>query len=65
MAPDLPERADALHRILADFPEAQTPVGTVLKPQAFVAFLEFRQLYEREIGPALHELRRMQQSQSE
>lgn len=60
MAPDLPERADALYRILADFPEAQTPAAPVLKPHAFVAFLDLRQLYEREIGPALHELRRLQ-----
>ena len=62
MASDLPDRVDALYRILADFPEAQTPLGPVLKPQAFVAFLDLRQLYEREIGPALRELQRLQKS---
>ena len=60
--PTLPDRVDALYRILADFPEAQTPLGPVLKPQAFVAFLDLRQLYEREIGPALRELQRLQKS---
>lgn len=62
MDPSLPDRVDALYRVLADFPEAQTPLGPVLKPQAFVAFLDLRQLYEREIGPALRELQRLQKS---
>lgn len=57
MAPDLPERAQALFDKLKDFPETHTPAGPVLKPHAFVAFLDLRQLWEREIQAALYELR--------
>lgn len=53
----LHDRLHALFDQLKDFPEAgRCEHGTHLKPRAFVAFLELRQLIEREVLPALHQV---------
>ena len=55
---DLPERLEGLYARLKDFPEAgRTPEGTLLKKDAWLALLDMRQLLEREVIPALFELR--------
>lgn len=50
----LASRTQQLFDRLKDFPEAgRCEHGTHLKPNAYVAFLDLRQLLEREIIPAL------------
>lgn len=56
---DLHQRLQGLFDQLKDFPEgSRCEHGTHLKPEAFVAFLELRQLIEREVLPALYRARR-------
>lgn len=53
----LHDRLQAAYDQLKDFPEAgRCEHGTHLKPYAFVAFLELRQLIEREVLPALYQI---------
>lgn len=53
----LHDRLQAIYDQLKDMPEAgRCEHGTHLKPRAFVAFLELRQLIEREVLPALHQI---------
>ncbi|WP_298165449.1 hypothetical protein [Novosphingobium sp.] len=53
----LHDRLHALFDRLKDFPEAsRCEHGTHLKPGAFIAFLDLRQLIEKEVLPALHQL---------
>jgi hypothetical protein len=55
----LHDRLKGLYDQLRDFPEAgRCEHGTHLKPRAFVAFLDMRQLIEREVLPALYQLER-------
>lgn len=55
----LHDRLQGLFDRLKDFPEgARCEHGTHLKPDAFAAFLDLRQLIEREVLPALHQLER-------
>lgn len=61
MAPDLPDRAQLLFDRIKEFPEAKwTDDGLFLKKEAGTSFLNLRQMVEREIIPALDELRRQQ-----
>lgn len=61
MQDDLPERLKGLYDRLKLFPEAgKTPEGTVLKKDAYLALLSLRKLLEREVMPALDELRKVQ-----
>lgn len=51
----LPERVGALYDRVKNFPEAGRINGQwVMKPDAYLAMLDLRQLLEREILPALH-----------
>lgn len=53
----LHDRLKALYDQVRDFPEAgRCEHGTHLNPRAFVAFLDMRQLIEREVLPALYKL---------
>ena len=53
----LHDRVQALYNKMRDFPEgSRCEHGTHLKPAAFVAFLELRQVIEREVLPALHRI---------
>lgn len=55
----LHDRLKALYDQLGDFPEgSRCEHGTHLKPRAFVAFLDLRQLIEREVLPALYQFER-------
>lgn len=55
----LHDRVQGLFDRLKDFPEgARCEHGTHLKPAAFAAFLDLRQLIEKEVLPALHQLER-------
>ncbi|MBX9661941.1 hypothetical protein [Novosphingobium sp.] len=55
----LHDRLKGLYDQLRDFPEAgRCEHGTHLNPRAFVAFLDMRQLIEREVLPALYQLER-------
>lgn len=55
MTHDLPERTQALFDRIKSFPEAGRINGQwVMKPDAYLAMLDLRQLIEREILPALH-----------
>jgi len=57
MTDSLHDRLQAIYNQLKDFPEAgRCEHGTHLKPAAFVAFLELRQLIEREVLPTLHQM---------
>lgn len=59
MTDSLHDRLQGLLDRLKDFPEAgRCEHGTHLKPAAFTAFLEMRQLIEKEVLPALHDLER-------
>lgn len=50
----LHDRVKALFDRLKDFPEAgRCEHGTHLKPDAFTAFLDLRQLIEKEVLPTL------------
>lgn len=58
MTPDLPDRAQALFDRFKAFPEAKfTTDGAFLRRDAYLAFLDLRQMMEREILPALAEHR--------
>ncbi|MBY0392910.1 MAG: hypothetical protein K2Q27_06565 [Novosphingobium sp.] len=58
----LHHRLQAVYDQLKDFPEAgRCEHGMHLKPRAFVAFLELRQLLEREVLPALHRIEQQDQ----
>jgi len=62
MKPDLPDRARMLFGKFNEFPEAGKHQGYFLmRPEAFAAFLDARQLWEREIAPALDELKKLQE----
>ena len=51
---DLHDRLQGLYHKLRDFPEAgRCEHGTHLKPDAYAAFLDLRQLIEKELLPAL------------
>lgn len=51
----LPERTQALYDRFKAFPEAGRVNGQwVMKPDAYLAMLDLRQLMEREVLPALH-----------
>lgn len=53
----LHDRLQGLYDRLKEFPEAgRCEHGTHLKPAAFTAFLDLRQLIEKEVLPALHRL---------
>ncbi|GEN99414.1 hypothetical protein NSE01_12470 [Novosphingobium sediminis] len=53
----LHDRLNGLYDQLRDFPEGgRCEHGTYLKPRAYVAFLDLRQLIEREVLPALHRM---------
>lgn len=53
----LHDRLRDLYGKMREFPEAsRCEHGTHLKPEAFVAFLELRQLIEREVLPALYRI---------
>ncbi len=54
----LPERIDAAFDKLKNFPDAHENGRAYLKPGALAAFLELRQLWEREGRSALYEHRR-------
>lgn len=55
----LHDRLRDLYDKMREFPEAsRCEHGTHLKPEAFVAFLELRQLIEREVLPKLYQLER-------
>lgn len=55
----LAERTKALTQRLSTFPEAgKRGDDTVLKPDAWLALLDLRQMLEREIIPKLYELER-------
>jgi hypothetical protein len=55
---ELLQRLQGLFNRLKDFPEAgRCEHGVHLKPDAFVAFLDLRQLVEKEVLPALHRRR--------
>lgn len=57
MTDSLHDRLQAVYDQLKDVPEAgRCEHGTHLKPRAFVAFLELRQLIEREVLPTLHQI---------
>ncbi len=57
MTDSLHDRLQSLFDQVKDFPEAgRCEHGTHLKPQAFAAFLDLRQLIEREVLPALHRM---------
>lgn len=59
MTESLHDRLQAIYEHLKDVPEAgRCEHGTHLKPRAYVAFLELRQLIEREVLPALHQIER-------
>lgn len=59
MRNDLPDRVQSLYDRLKAFPEiGKDGHGNyIMRPEAFVAFLDLRQLIEREVIPALHEAR--------
>lgn len=51
----LPDRTQALYDRVKNFPEAGRKGGDwIMKPDAYLAMLDLRQLLEREILPALH-----------
>jgi len=55
MTDSLHDRLQSLFDQLKEFPEAgRCEHGTHLKPAAFTAFLEMRQLIEKEVLPALY-----------
>ncbi|MBY0394835.1 MAG: hypothetical protein K2Q27_16405 [Novosphingobium sp.] len=55
MTNSLHDRLQGLFDRVKDFPEAgRCEHGTHLKPDAFAAFFDMRQLIEREVLPALH-----------
>jgi hypothetical protein len=57
MPDSLHDRLQAIYDQVKDVPEAgRCEHGTHFKPHAFVAFLELRQLIEREVLPALHRI---------
>lgn len=57
MTNSLHDRLQGLFDQVKDFPEAgRCEHGTHLKPQAFAAFLDLRQLIEREVLPTLHRI---------
>lgn len=57
----LADRAQMLFDKIKAFPEAGTEAGFFrVRPDAWVAFLDLRQMMEREILPALAELERLQ-----
>lgn len=59
---NLHDRVQGLFDQLKDFPEAgRCEHGTHFKPAAFAAFLDLRQLIEREVLPALHRIERQDQ----
>lgn len=59
MNDSLHDRLQGLFDALKDFPEAgRCEHGTHLKPAAFAAFLEMRQMIEKEVLPALHRIER-------
>lgn len=61
MKPDLPQRSQMLFDKFKAFPEAGLEADHVkMRRDAYVAFLDIRQLYEREIQSALDELGRLQ-----
>lgn len=54
---NLHDRLQMLFNQLKDFPEAsRCEHGTHLKPASFAAFLELRQLIEKEVLPALYQI---------
>jgi hypothetical protein len=62
MTDSLHDRLKGMFDQLKDFPEAgRCEHGTHLKPAAFTAFLDMRQLIEKEVLPVLHELERRAQ----
>lgn len=64
MNEDLPERIEALYDRLKVFPEAgKRGDDWILKPDAFLALLDLRQLLEREAIPALYQLRQLNADQ--
>jgi hypothetical protein len=59
MTDSLHDRLQGLFDKLKDFPEAgRCEHGTHLGPAAFAAFLDLRQMIEKEVLPALHQLER-------
>lgn len=59
----LADRTQALYDRIKFFPEGgKTTEGTVLKRDAYVAFLDLRQLLEREIIPALERMEKAQRN---
>jgi hypothetical protein len=59
MTDSLHDRVQMLFDQLKDFPEAgRCEHGTHLKPAAFAAFLDLRQLVEKEVLPVLYEAER-------
>lgn len=59
MTDTLHDRLKSQFDQLKDFPEAgRCEHGTHLKPAAFTAFLDMRQLIEKEVLPALYDLER-------
>lgn len=61
----LASRTQSLYDRLKAFPEGYDNGRPYLKADAFSAFLELRQTYEREILAALEELARLQRKESE
>lgn len=60
-APDLPDRVEGLFDRIKAFPEqGKRGDDWLLKPDAFLALLDLRQLLEREVIPALYRLREME-----
>lgn len=58
MTDSLHDRLQGLFDQLKDFPEAgRCEHGTHLKPAAFAAFLELRQVVEKEVLPELYRLK--------
>ena len=52
---NLIDRVDALYRRINFFPESEFREGRVyLKPDAYAAFLDLRQLWENEVRMALY-----------
>lgn len=65
-ARELHDRLKALCRRLSDFPESsRCEHGVHLKPDAYVAFLDLRQLVEREVMPLLYEIEHERKSSSQ
>lgn len=59
MTDSLHDRLKGMFDQLKDFPESgRCEHGTHLKPAAFTAFLDMRQLIEKEVLPALYRIER-------